>query len=107
MKLFGVDAANVVLPVMYTLLPSLADITILRMTGANDAGFLALFSVMVLELLVADGYNDEKMTISTPKLASKLSVHCAPQTAVVLEVRKLERVNGPHGVNCSCTTEPA
>jgi hypothetical protein len=72
---FVADAANVVLPVMYTLLPSLADMTIFKLIGAKEAGFLALFKVIVFELLVAVVYNEEKTKSSTPKLANKLILH--------------------------------
>lgn len=72
---FVADAANVALPVMYTLLPSLADMTIFKLIGAKEAGFLALFKVIVFELLVAAVYNEEKTKSSTPKLANKLILH--------------------------------
>ncbi len=104
---FVADAANVVLPVMYTLLPSLADMTIFKLIGAKEAGFLALFKVIVFEFLVEVVYNEEKTKSSTPKLANKLILHWPPQTEVVFEVRKFDLEKGPHGSNCNCTTDPA
>lgn len=61
LNVFVLDAENVVLPVIYTLLPSLAVITIFNFIGANDAGLRALLSVIVFELLVDDEYSDENI----------------------------------------------
>jgi hypothetical protein len=43
--------ANVVLPVMYTLDPSLADITTFSLIGAKEEGLRALFRMRVLETM--------------------------------------------------------
>ena len=63
LKVLVVDAAIVVLPVIYTLLPSLAEMTIFSLMDANEAGLRALFRVMVLELLVAVEYKEENTNI--------------------------------------------
>jgi hypothetical protein len=55
LKVFGVDADNVVLPVMYTLLPSLADTITMSFIGAVEAGFLALFKVIEFWELADEG----------------------------------------------------
>lgn len=89
------------------LLPSLAEMTILSFIGANEAGFLALFKVIVFELFVAVEYKLEKTKSSTPKLGSKLILHWPAHMVVVFVVRKLDRENGPHGSNCNWTTDPA
>lgn len=94
-------------PVMYTLLPSLADTMIINFSGANEAGFLALFNVIIFdELDDADEYNDENTRISSWKLAIKLIVHKLLHTVAVLLVKKLEREYGPQVSNCNFIIDP-